>query len=238
VHAMIMTVGAPGSGKSTVCDYLRQRGATVLSLDEARGFYGGHFGDQRRTPQALRFVASQTVPVLGAECSVVLDGTFSRPEDRAVWLGIAGAQRAATVALVFRGPVGVCLERNASRSRRVPVDVVEAKAAGVAEVSDDQLWKEGFDHVAPLPLEESVEEVRRRVDEAVAPYATHWTPRGLRPLKLANHWGSVLYGEAPEFPEVGAEPGDVGVEPGSARGVQWPRPVQPTLGAADEDVRD
>ncbi len=153
--ALVVLVGASGSGKSTFAR--RHFPATaVLSSDAFRGMVADDENDQSATTpafEALRFVAGKRLE--GGRVTVV-DATSVKREDRAPLVALAREHHVLPVAIVLDLPESVCHERNATRPDRDFGPHVVRRQRGDLRRSLRSLGKEGFRRVHVL---RSVEEV-------------------------------------------------------------------------------
>jgi protein phosphatase len=153
--ALVVLVGASGSGKSTFAR--RHFPATaVLSSDSFRGMVADDENDQSATTpafEALRFVAGKRLA--GGRVTVV-DATSVKREDRAPLVELAREHHVLPVAIVLDVPESVCHERNAARPDRDFGPHVVRRQRGDLHRSLRSLGKEGFRRVHVL---RSVEEV-------------------------------------------------------------------------------
>lgn len=154
--ALVVLVGASGSGKST---FARTHFAPyeTLSSDVFRGLVANDESAQSATPaafDALEYVAGKR---LDAGLLTVVDATSVQPEARRKLVELARAHDVLPVAIVFDLPPQVGIARNADRADR-------AIAAGVVKRQTDQLRRglrglsrEGFRKIHVLHSTEEVE---------------------------------------------------------------------------------
>jgi protein phosphatase len=147
--ALVVLVGASGSGKST---FARRHfpPTAVLSSDTFRGMVADDENDQSATGpafEALHFVAGKR---LDAGRVTVVDATSVRREDRAPLVALARAHHVLPVAIVLDLPEAVCHERNASRPDRDFGPHVVRRQRGELRRSVRSLGKEGFRRVHVL----------------------------------------------------------------------------------------
>lgn len=141
---IVLTVGLPGSGKST---YLRARGIEPLSSDSLRHLLADSPEDQTihvRVFAALRYLLRQRLAI-GRPVSYV-DATHLTPAERAPYRPIAEAFGCDLEALYFDVPLEVCLARNRARSRVVPEEAMAAMAARLVPPSEE----EGFARITVI----------------------------------------------------------------------------------------
>lgn len=121
--ALVVTMGPPGSGKST---WVEQRftQTQIVNLDRLRGMVADDPTDQDATGDAV-FLQHR---LLEARCRrrlmTAVDATNVRPDVRQGLLEHAHRNLMYPVAVVFDVPLETCLARNAARERQVPAHVI------------------------------------------------------------------------------------------------------------------
>ena len=129
---LVLTVGLPGSGKSTFCRKLaRATGALILESDALRAALfqpATHDKDESRQLFEALYGAARVLLREGA--SVIVDATNLREPDRRPAYDAAEATSAGLLILHFRVPHRVIAERLALRDRRS--DPEDRSAAGMA----------------------------------------------------------------------------------------------------------
>ena len=155
--ALVVLVGASGSGKST---FARRhfRPTQVLSSDFCRGLVADDENDQAATPAAfevLHHVAG--VRLRGGRLTVV-DATNVKREDRASLVALAKAHDVLAVAIVLDLPESVCLERNETRPDRDLAAAVVRRQRADLRRGLRGLGREGFRKVHVLDSVEAVEQ--------------------------------------------------------------------------------
>jgi predicted kinase len=130
MNELVVLIGLPGSGKSTL--YRARYAAThaLVSKDLLRG-------DKSSRQRAL------VEEHLRAGRSVVVDNTNVTVEDRARLVAVARAHGARVVAIYLDAPADACLQRNAQRAGRARVPAVAIFAARKKLVPPTR--DEGFD---------------------------------------------------------------------------------------------
>ncbi|MFI7246376.1 AAA family ATPase [Streptomyces qinglanensis] len=166
--ALIVLIGAAGSGKST---WARTWPATqVLELDRFRAMIADDAGDQSATAFAVDAMHAVLRARLARGLTTVIDATNTEADVRDGLLDVARTYRMPTVALLVSTPADVCVQRQASRepSRAVPEDVVRRQHADIVAALPG-LRGEGFDHVVHAddihrlePLLQRASDTRRR----------------------------------------------------------------------------
>jgi len=153
--ALVVLVGASGSGKSTFV-HRHFASTQVLSSDAFRGMVADDENDQSATSpafDALHYVAGKR---LEAGRVTVVDATNVQRESRAPLVALAREHQVLPVAIVLDVPEGVCQERNRARADRAfGAHVIRRQRADLRR-SLRGLAREGFRRVHVL---RSVEEV-------------------------------------------------------------------------------
>ncbi len=139
-----ITVGLPGSGKST---WLQILGAQAISSDEIRRLLADDVTDQtihQQVFETVRHLVRQRLVIGKPETYV--DATHLTPVERAPYFAVAQEFDAEVIALWFDVPLAECLARNAARDRKVPEPALREMAAKLVrpEVS------EGFQSVEAI----------------------------------------------------------------------------------------
>ncbi|MEV4212538.1 AAA family ATPase [Micromonospora sp. NPDC049662] len=152
--ALIVLVGAAGSGKST---YARRhyRAIQVYSLDTLRAVASDDECDQDATADAVALMLTIVDMRLSRRLTTVVDATNGVPEERAHLIAIATRHAVPAVAVVLDTDLQVCLARQDERpgpklgqrwGRAVPASVVQNQHARM-RASIATLRAEGFAQV-------------------------------------------------------------------------------------------
>lgn len=123
---LILTVGLPGSGKST---WLRQLGVNAVSTDALRQLLIDDAANQtihREVFATARYLVSRRLR-LGRPQTYVDATNLTRGERRA-WIRLAQLHDAAVEAVWFDVPLDVCKARNRRRPRQLPDDIMDMLA--------------------------------------------------------------------------------------------------------------
>jgi protein phosphatase len=159
--ALVVLVGASGSGKST---FARKhfKATEILSSDYCRGLVSDDENNQAATKDAfevLQFIASKR---LSAGKLTVLDATNVQVEARKPLIALARQYHCLPVVLVLDMPERLCRDRNASRADRAFGEHVIRNQASQLRRSIRGLEREGFRHVHVFRSPEELESLTIR----------------------------------------------------------------------------
>ena len=146
--ALVVLVGASGSGKSTWAQE-RYRSAEIVSSDDLRGVVGSGRHDLDASKDAFALLDLIVAGRLRRGLTTVVDTLGLDPVRRAGWIDQARAHGLPTAAVAFDTPSALCRSRNASRDRPVPAKVLGDQLRSFAGTKD-VLQHEGWDHVATV----------------------------------------------------------------------------------------
>lgn len=154
--ALIVLIGATGSGKSTFAAR-HFRPTEIISSDHCRGLVSDDETDQSATQDAFDLVRAIAEKRLKNRRLTVIDATNVRAADRRDWVALARRWHALPVAIVIDPGVDVCIERNKARPDRpfgpqVPVRMVAEIRRGLGG-----LQREGFRQVWRLHSAEGID---------------------------------------------------------------------------------
>ena len=146
--ALVVLVGASGSGKSTWAAQ-RYRAEEVVSSDTLRGVVGSGPHDLDASADAFGLLESIVTARLGRRLTTVVDTLGFDVSRRRSWLSQARAVGLPAVLVTLETPDEECRRRNGQRDRPLPAQVLTGqlrrRRAVVAEVAD-----EGWDVVVPV----------------------------------------------------------------------------------------
>ncbi len=144
--ALVILVGASGSGKST---FARQhfRATEILSSDACRGLVSDDENNQAASKDAFEVLHYIAAKRLAAGKLTVVDATNVQPEDRKPLINLARQYHCIPVAIVLNLPEQLCNDRNQQRPDRQFGDHVVRRHVQNLRRSLRTLGREGFRHV-------------------------------------------------------------------------------------------
>ena len=149
--AVVVLVGAAGSGKSTWAR-ARYREQEIVSSDELRGIVGSGRHDLDASADAFRLLDDIVAARARRGLTCVVDTLGLEPERRRGYRELAARSGLPAVLVVFDTPAALVRERNAGRDRPVPAPVLRAQLSRTAEAVS-AVGDEGWDHVVVVPGE-------------------------------------------------------------------------------------
>jgi predicted kinase len=141
---LAITVGLPGSGKST---YLARLGVNAISSDEIRRLIADDPYDQTmnaRIFSVIRYLVRQRIAA-GRPVTYV-DATHLTAWERKPYVILAQRYGCILEALFFDVPVEICIARNQARDRVVP----EAAIRQMAQLMIPPSTQEGFAEISRI----------------------------------------------------------------------------------------
>jgi predicted kinase len=141
---LIITVGLPGSGKST---YLARLGVNAISSDEIRRLIADDPHDQSRNARifsVIRYLIRQRIAAGRPETYV--DATHLTKWEREPYVKLAQHRGCTLEALFFDVPVDICIARNQARDRVVPEEAIRKMALQMTPPS----LEEGFAQITKI----------------------------------------------------------------------------------------
>ena len=146
--ALVVLVGASGSGKSTWARQ-RYRAAEIVSADDLRGVVGSGRHDLDASTEAFTLLDLIVAGRLRRGLSTVVDTLGLHPERRRGYLDLARRHAMPAVVVLFDTDPTVCRRRNAERDRPVPASVLAEQLRAFRAVSE-AVPNEGWDRVVVL----------------------------------------------------------------------------------------
>lgn len=146
--ALVVLVGASGSGKSTWAAQ-RYRSEEVVSSDALRGVVGSGPHDLDASADAFAVLEAVVAARLGRRLTTVVDTLGLDSGLRRAWLSRSRAAGLPAVAVVLTTPDGECRRRNAARDRPVPAPALDRQLRRVREVTAE-VADEGWDEVVTV----------------------------------------------------------------------------------------
>ncbi|HEY1299991.1 MAG TPA: AAA family ATPase, partial [Stellaceae bacterium] len=157
--ALIVLIGATGSGKSTFA--ARHFAPTeVISSDRCRALVGDDENDQAMTADAFELARLIADKRLRHRRLAVIDATNVRPADRKDWIELARRWHALPVAIVLDPGVDRCVENNRDRAGRPAGGSVVRRMTAEIRKGLGGLQREGFRQVWRLASPEAIAAAR------------------------------------------------------------------------------
>ncbi len=129
---LVMTVGLPGSGKSTFCRRLARGADTALLESDAlrRALFAQPTHEREESMRLFDALYEAAKRLLQAGASVIVDATNLRERDRQRAYDVSAATGSQLLVLHFRAPEDVTTERLSGREKRT--DPEDKSTAGIA----------------------------------------------------------------------------------------------------------
>ncbi|HTV66836.1 MAG TPA: ATP-binding protein [Bryocella sp.] len=144
--AVVLSIGLPGSGKST---WFKRHNILPLSSDMVRILLFDDVTEQRYQDLVFSTLRSMLrARLLARRPSNYLDATNLSPHERRSWIKLAHDFGYEAHAVFFDVPPEVCMERNRRRERNVPEDVMQRMASKLRAPK----FEEGFAKITVVRL--------------------------------------------------------------------------------------
>ena len=151
--ALVVLVGASGSGKSTWAAE-RYRGQEVVSSDALRGVVGSGPHDLDASADAFAVLEAVVAARVSRGLTTVVDTLGFDEGRRRDWLAAARAAGLPAVLVLLETSDDECRRRNAARDRPLPARVLTGQLARLRAVTSEVV-DEGWDLVVPVTSDPS-----------------------------------------------------------------------------------
>lgn len=138
----IMLVGVPGSGKTTLAEFLGGNDTVHLSSDTIREELWGDANCQKDHAKVFELMHKRTLEALNAGYDVIYDATNITRKSRRAILGQLPANVIKECNIVW-APIEVCIKRDAARARTVGKEVIDS----MLKRFEAPFYDEGFDFI-------------------------------------------------------------------------------------------
>jgi alkanesulfonate monooxygenase SsuD/methylene tetrahydromethanopterin reductase-like flavin-dependent oxidoreductase (luciferase family)/predicted kinase len=153
--ALVVLIGASGSGKSTWAA-ARYRAAEIVSSDALRGIVGSGPHDLDASVDAFALLEQIVAARVRRGLTTVVDTLGTDVARRRAWRDLARSAGLPAIAVVFDADAAECRRRNRLRDVPVPAPVLDAQLRRMRDVPDE-LTGEGWDLVVRAETSVQVE---------------------------------------------------------------------------------
>ena len=145
-NTLYITVGLPGSGKSTYAkEFIKGKEIEYLSSDSLRAVYGKDENDQSVTSIVFGHIKRKVDEFLKDGKNVMVDATSVNRKERSDYINTAKKYGAKVVAIVFKMDRQGLIDRNKKRGeqggRVVPTNIIDRMISKY----EDPSFNEGID---------------------------------------------------------------------------------------------
>lgn len=161
---VIISIGIPGSGKSTVLkEFSEKYGYDYVCPDEIRKEMFGDAADQSKNIEVWDEARRKMKEILSQGKTVVFDATFTDAERRKEFFDFVKENGAEKIqGIFFDIPLEVAKERNLERERQVPEDIIEKMESDLKTVKPKT--EEGLDAIFTLNEYQKLVDVEKRTE--------------------------------------------------------------------------
>lgn len=127
MNKVIMTIGIPGSGKTTISKSFAEKNDYVyICPDDIRREITGNEADQSRNAEVWNKTYQRVLNAINSNLTVVIDATFANHKDRKSFLDFLHKSGVEKIqGLYIDIPIEISKYRNNNRQRKVPDYVLE-----------------------------------------------------------------------------------------------------------------
>lgn len=144
VRTVVMSIGIPGSGKTTYLKDLADKyNALYVCPDDNRQLLSGSASNQSVNAEAWELAYYEIGHGLYQGSDVIIDATNTKTIDRKQLIQHCRVAAGMIIGVWFVTPLDICLERNSMRSRVVPEHAIIRMYEQLIDNPPDE--KEGFD---------------------------------------------------------------------------------------------
>jgi len=142
-HDIILMVGIPLSGKSTLSRQIRKDyGHVIICPDNVRLAIHGNQFIQTAEPFVWAVVETMVRTMLLQDEKIIIDATNTHFSARSKWIRLAKEMKKSIVACVFQTPYSECIERN-KKIKRLDQSVIDR----MINQFKPPTYDEGFDSI-------------------------------------------------------------------------------------------
>lgn len=142
---LVILIGISGSGKSTWAQEQFVE-SQILSSDTLRGMLTDDVTNQDCSKDAFEVLKSLVELRLSYGKLSVVDATNLKRPARKTWLELAKLHNVPAVVIYFDVPIQMCLQRQETRDRQVPAEVVQRQAGSLNNI-EGNLKTEGWNGI-------------------------------------------------------------------------------------------